>query len=73
MSTPQEREAEDRYEAQNDSSPEASADVTDNSYIPATNTGEAGQVPIVSDQAGAEELDNQPPRNLDSHLCMPLS
>ncbi|GAB1200578.1 hypothetical protein BDV32DRAFT_156030 [Aspergillus pseudonomiae] len=59
MSNPYEREAEDRYEAQNDSSP-VSGTVRDNTYAHETRSELRSQIPVQKDE-DVEEDPIQPP------------
>jgi hypothetical protein len=70
MTTLQERNAEDQYEANNDANPPVSGDVADNSYK--NRTGQVDQVPVVSDKVGQGEMDAKPPQNSDAQLRMLL-
>jgi hypothetical protein len=70
MTTLQERNAEDQYEANSDANPPMSGDVVDNSYK--NRTGQADQVPVVSDEVGQGEMDDKPPQNSDAQLGMLL-
>ncbi|GIJ89083.1 hypothetical protein Asppvi_008012 [Aspergillus pseudoviridinutans] len=68
MSNRAEREAEDNYEAENDTSP-VSAEVIDNSYTRETNPELRNQVPVQSDQAEYEDPMQPPYSNTDQQLA----
>lgn len=67
MSNRAEREAEDRYEAENDPSP-VSADVIDNSYVGETRPELRSQVPVQADEADYEDPMQPPYSNSDQQL-----
>ncbi|EED19809.1 conserved hypothetical protein [Talaromyces stipitatus ATCC 10500] len=68
MSNRQEREAEDRYEAENDASPVPGFEV-DNSYVGETNSNLRNVVPVQNDEAGYDDPMQPPYSNTDEQLA----
>lgn len=60
MSNPAERQAEDVYERQNDTSP-VPGSVTDNSYARETRPDVRNQIPVQKDDQNMEDSPMQPP------------
>ncbi|GMF79618.1 unnamed protein product [Aspergillus oryzae] len=67
MSNPYEREAEDRYESQNDPSP-VSGIVRDNSYAHETRSELRNQIPVQRDEDDVEDPIQPPFSNSDKQL-----
>lgn len=74
MSNRAEREAEDRYEAENDFSAPVDATPKDNSYVGETNSDLKGTVPVQKDDADFDDPMQPPYSNSDEQLrmCRPL-
>lgn len=69
MSNRLEREAEDRYEAQNDPSP-VSGRVSDNTYAHETRSGLRDYIPVQGDNQSFEDPIQPPYSNTDQQLGM---
>ncbi|KAF7589027.1 hypothetical protein BBP40_004854 [Aspergillus hancockii] len=67
MSNQYERQAEDRYEAQNDTSP-VSGDFQDNTYARETRSELRSHIPVVKDDASLDDPMQPPFSNSDQQL-----
>lgn len=70
MSNPQEREAEDRYEAENDASPIPKTPEPDTSYVGETRREVADINPVQADNVGYDDPMQPPYSNSDEQLGM---